>query len=101
MRPGLARRSVRVRPGRLAPRTASSVAFLVRLAGRALRAKVDQHARDAGVLQLFQGGLRELGRQFDVREVRSDGDVAEIAAVQAALVGDGADDGARADPVPL
>src|ERR1700761_5243294 len=107
-RPGPARLPVRVRPGpRCRPgsslaipsrRTTTAAAVLV---GSPVRLQIDQDAGNAGLLQLFQRLARQLCRQFDQREVRLDRDVAEIAAVQTTFVGDGADDRARSDLVPL
>src|SRR6478672_2139767 len=49
----------------------------------------------------FQRLLGQVRRQFDQRVVLPNADMAEIAAVQAALVGDGTDDGTRHYLVPL
>jgi len=64
-----------------------------RVVGRhaAVRLEVDQHTGDPGVLKGFQRGRRQLGGQLDEGEVGLDGDVAEVAAVQTALIGDGPD----------
>ena len=63
--------------------------------------EVDQLPLDSGVLQRFQRLLRQLLRKFDKRVLGPDGDVAEVAAVQSALVGDCADDVARPHLVAL
>ena len=62
---------------------------------------VDQLAGDAGVYQAVQHGLVQVLRQLHQGEVAADGDAAEVLGVQAALVGQGADDRARADVLAL
>ena len=61
------------------------------LVGRAIRLQVDLHPRNTGVLKSLQRFPGQLRRQFDEREIRPYRDVAEVAAVQTAFVGDGTD----------
>src|SRR5262245_51638608 len=69
--------------------------------GAAVGLQVDQHTRDTGPFKRFQRLARELRWKLDERELGMDRDMAEIAAVQPAFVGDCANDRARADLVPL
>ena len=65
------------------------------------RRQLDQLAGDAGAGSFDPGVAGQVGRQLDERVVAADVDVPEVLAGQAALVGDGADDLARLDLVPL
>ena len=65
------------------------------------RPQLDELARDARVGEPVEGLAREIGRQLDEREVGPDLDRAEVAAAEAALVREGADDLARLDAMAL
>ena len=62
---------------------------------------VDQLAGDAGVAETVQHAAVQVLRQFDQGVVDGDGDASEVLRVQAAFVGQGADDGSRAHVLAL
>src|SRR3954454_10944130 len=103
MRPARLWRPTRGRPVRRRSSTGSFgfVAGFPAFAWRAIRLQIDQHALNTGALQGFHGLAGQLGRQLHKRVVGPDRDVPEIAAVQTAFVGDGADDSAWTHLVPL
>ena len=62
---------------------------------------IDQLTGNTGIRQAIKDRAVQVLRQLNQREVAADGDAAEVLGVQAALVGQGADDRARADVLAL
>jgi hypothetical protein len=60
-----------------------------------VEADLDELARDAGVGEPVEGRLRQIGGEFDEREVRADLDRSEVASAEPALIREGPDDLAR------
>ena len=69
--------------------------------GTGVTLDVDALTGDPGVGQAVQDGRVHVLRQLDQGVVDGDGDAAEVLAGQATLVGQGADDGTRADVLTL